>query len=44
MKPNMLGYPSNQEQETLKKIDHYSFCTSNVLGRGNFSTVYAGKN
>lgn len=33
---------SNSSSETVKKIGSYLFRYSDVLGSGNFSTVYSG--
>lgn len=39
----MLG-PSSQNQPIFKKIDNYVFNFDEMLGQGNFSKVYRGRN
>jgi serine/threonine-protein kinase ULK/ATG1 len=34
---------SSGDLETIKKIENYLFQTNDKLGKGNFSTVYSGK-
>lgn len=42
---NMMGYPTGNLMpinNTTKKIQNYVFKLNEVLGKGNFSTVYRG--
>lgn len=43
----LMGYPSGALQPTnttTKKVHNYIFKLNEVLGKGNFSTVYKGIN